>query len=216
MQRVNKSAMTQAVAQRTEAKASNGGYTFADAEAMKISARNPFPTSRDFNFSITVSNALTSGTGVVPLINNPISVLDFGTIRSTDVTYDAGPASSKLDVSSSFPGGIAGLKGWLAAGYQIDVNRILYTADVATQFSETFEVAKLVGIEEGTVKKNISAKVGSAAGPQVFQSLRLEIPVSLQLSSVTDLLVSFVNPASGTNTTIFNFFGKYAGQPSTL
>ena len=42
MQRVNKSAMTQAVAQRTEAKASNGGYTFADAEAMKISARNPF------------------------------------------------------------------------------------------------------------------------------------------------------------------------------
>ena len=216
MQRVNKSAMTQAVAQRTEAKASNGGYTFADAEAMKISARNPFPTSRDFNFSITVSNALTSGTGVVPLINNPISVLDFGTIRSTDVTYDAGPAGSKLDVSSSFPGGIAGLKGWLAAGYQIDVNRILYTADVATQFSETFEVAKLVGIEEGTVKKNISAKVGSAAGPQVFQSLRLEIPVSLQLSSVTDLLVSFVNPASGTNTTIFNFFGKYAGQPSTL
>ena len=216
MQRVNKSAMTQAVAQRTEAKASNGGYTFADAEAMKISARNPFPTSRDFNFSITVSNALTSGTGVVPLINNPISVLDFGTIRSTDVTYDAGPASSKLDVSSSFPGGIAGLKGWLAAGYQIDINRILYTADVATQFSETFEVAKLVGIEEGTVKKNISAKVGSAAGPQVFQSLRLEIPVSLQLSSVTDLLVSFVNPASGTNTTIFNFFGKYAGQPSTL
>ena len=194
--------MTQAVAMRTEAKASNGGYTFADAEAMKISARNPFPTSRDFNFSITVSNALTSGTGVVSLLNNPMLCNCF--------------VQFCLDVSSSFPGGIAGLRGWLQAGYVIDCNRILYTADVATQFSETFEVARLVGIEEGTVKKNISAKVGSAAGPQVFQSLRLEIPVSLELSSVTDLLVSFVNPASGTNTTIFNFFGKYAGMPSSL
>ena len=216
MKMMKSNGMQQAVAQRTQAKASNGGYTFADAEAMKISARNPFPASRDFNFTITIANALTSGTGVVSLLNIPISVLDLCTTRTTDVTYDAGPASSKLDVSSSFPGGIAGLRGWLQTGYVVDVNRILYTAPVATQFSEQFDIARLAGIEEGTIRKNISAKVGSSAGPQVFQDLRLEVPVSLQISSVTDLLLSVVNPASGTNTTILNFFGKYAGPASTL
>ena len=216
MKMMKSNGMQQEVAQLTQAKASNGGYTFADAEAMKISARNPFPASRNINFTITISNNLTSGSGLVSLLNNPISVLELGNTRTTNVTYDAVSKGSVLDVTSSFPGGITGLRGWLQTGYVIDVNRILYTAPLTTQFSQEFVIARLAGIPEGTIKKNISAKVASSAGPQVFQNLRLEVPVSLEISSVTDLLLSIINPASGTTTTILNFFGKYAGPASII